>query len=67
MMKWKESKREASINVTVIKGLVRDVTGGPIFWFRIQGMLSPFPFRVPGLRSQGLLCHRRYGRHTMEP
>lgn len=27
VMKWKESKREASISVTTIKGLVRDVTG----------------------------------------
>ena len=53
-MKWKESKREASINVTVIKGLVRDVTGGPMFRIRSQGMRRPSPFRVPGLRSQGM-------------
>lgn len=38
VMKWKESKREASISVTTIKGLVRDVTGehncrGAAVWF----------------------------------
>jgi len=27
VMKWKESKREAAISVTTIKGLVRDITG----------------------------------------
>ena len=56
VMKWKESKREASISITVIKGLVKDITGDdnekwiPTVAFECRGC-EPYAFRPEvGLR-----------------